>query len=167
MASPFAAELVQAYPDVKVVVVQRDFEPWWRSVRAGVLAPIFGRSLDLIMLVTTLPPDTSTRKQMFGLFRAAYERHFRRVRELVPAERRLEYVMWSGWKPLCEFLGKEAPDVPFPQLNEGKEFAESNKKEYRATLLRAWAAIKPWASGALEVGVVAVAITYRALAYSS
>ncbi|KAK8122953.1 hypothetical protein PG984_011623 [Apiospora sp. TS-2023a] len=180
LASPFTEELVQAYPEAKVVVVQRDFEPWWRSVRSGILDPTFGRSSDLVMLVATIPPVMPTRKQMLGFFgarsgdeideskaRAAYERHFRRVRELVPAERRLEYTMGSGWEPLCKFLGKDIPVVPFPLLNEGKEFAKHNKNMYRAGFLLAWAAIKPWALSTLAVGGVAVVIKYWALANSS
>ncbi|KAK8016758.1 hypothetical protein PG993_014947 [Apiospora rasikravindrae] len=175
LGSPFADDLVQAYPDAKVVVVQRNFDTWWPSVRSGVLDAIFGRSLDLILLVTKIPPVTSTRKQMLGFFesqspgeiderkaREAYERHFRRVRELVPAERRLEYTMGSGWEPLCAFLGKEVPDVPFPWVNEGEEFRKTGEKEYRVTLMKGWAAIKPWVFTALSIGVVAVAIKYRA-----
>ena len=27
----------------------------------------------------------------------------------------------QGWAPLCEFLGVEAPDEPFPRLNEARE----------------------------------------------
>jgi hypothetical protein len=27
----------------------------------------------------------------------------------------------EGWAPLCEFLGVEAPDEPFPRLNEARE----------------------------------------------
>lgn len=27
-----------------------------------------------------------------------------------------------GWKPLCNFLGKDIPDVAFPRLNESSVF---------------------------------------------
>ncbi|KAK7985605.1 hypothetical protein PG988_003227 [Apiospora saccharicola] len=70
LASPFTEELVQAYPDAKVVVVQRDFESWWHGVRSGILDPTFGRSSDLVMLVATIPPVMPTRKQMLGFFGA-------------------------------------------------------------------------------------------------
>ncbi|KAK7915016.1 hypothetical protein PG985_012719 [Apiospora marii] len=76
----------------KVVIMQSRFEPWWRSVRSGVLDPIFGRSLGLNMFLTKIPPVMSTRKQILGLFevhssdeideskaRAAYKRHFWRA----------------------------------------------------------------------------------------
>ncbi|KAK8008301.1 hypothetical protein PG991_010852 [Apiospora marii] len=88
--------------------MQSRFEPWWRSVRSGVLDPIFGRSLGLNMFLTKIPPVMSTRKQILGLF------------ELVPAGRGFEKDTGSGWEPLCEFLGKKVPDMRFPQLNEGK-----------------------------------------------
>jgi hypothetical protein len=32
----------------------------------------------------------------------------------------LEFKLKDGWKPLCEFLGKEVPNEPFPHVNEGK-----------------------------------------------
>lgn len=39
----------------------------------------------------------------------------------MPKEKLLEYQLGSGWEPLCEFLGKPVPDVPFPHLNELKD----------------------------------------------
>ena len=35
--------------------------------------------------------------------------------------------MWSvteGWEPLCEFLEVPVPDVPFPHVNDSKEFID-------------------------------------------
>jgi hypothetical protein len=50
-----------------------------------------------------------------------YREHYAIVRDLVPKERLLEYKLGSGREPLCEFLGKPVPDVPFPHLNESKD----------------------------------------------
>jgi hypothetical protein len=36
---------------------------------------------------------------------------------LVPKERLLEWEIGDGWGPLCEFLGKPVPEVPFPHAN--------------------------------------------------
>lgn len=41
--------------------------------------------------------------------RASFEAHYARVRELVPADRLLEYHVSQGWVPLCEFLDKPVP----------------------------------------------------------
>jgi len=50
--------------------------------------------------------------------RPKYREHYQSIRDVVPRDRLLEYRLGSGWEPLCEFLGKEVPDVPFPRVNE-------------------------------------------------
>ena len=40
------------------------------------------------------------------------------VRQAVPTHMCLKYKLGSGWEPLCKFLGKEIPNVPFPRLND-------------------------------------------------
>lgn len=47
-----------------------------------------------------------------------YREHYALVRKMAPPDRLLEFNMSQGWEPLCEFLGKPVPDVPFPHLNE-------------------------------------------------
>lgn len=39
------------------------------------------------------------------------------IRGLVPKERLLEWSVEDGWAPLCNFLGKPAPEEPFPHAN--------------------------------------------------
>jgi hypothetical protein len=34
----------------------------------------------------------------------------------------LVYEVKEGWEPLCDFLGVEAPDKPFPHLNDTDTF---------------------------------------------
>eukprot|EP00438_Fugacium_kawagutii_P000262 Skav212307 [mRNA] locus=scaffold732:746196:748048:- [translate_table: standard] len=43
-----------------------------------------------------------------------YYRHIERVQQVIPAQRLLVYNWSDGWAPLCHFLGKPIPDVPFP-----------------------------------------------------
>ena len=31
-------------------------------------------------------------------------------------------IRFEGWEPLCRFLGKDVPDVPFPRVNDREEF---------------------------------------------
>ena len=37
--------------------------------------------------------------------------------------------MKDGWEPLCKFLEKELPEVPFPHLNLRTEFALAAEEE--------------------------------------
>jgi hypothetical protein len=50
---------------------------------------------------------------------AEWEAH---VKATIPADRLLTFDVKQGWQPLCEFLDKPIPDVPFPHLNDTKEF---------------------------------------------
>jgi hypothetical protein len=53
-----------------------------------------------------------------------FEEHNAAVRRAVPADRLLEYTIGSGWKPLCDFLGKPVPGEEFPRLNDTAAFQE-------------------------------------------
>lgn len=66
----------------------------------------------------------STRKEIEAHARGTYDDFFARVRKAVPRERLMKYELGTGWEPLCEFLGKEVPDLPFPRANERKAHSE-------------------------------------------
>jgi hypothetical protein len=51
-----------------------------------------------------------------------FERHNEEVKQRVPPERLLVYEVKEGWGPLCDFLGVEVPDRPFPHLNDTEAF---------------------------------------------
>lgn len=86
-----------------------------------------------------------------------YAEHNARVRKICPPDRLLEFKLGSGWEPLCEFLGADVPDVPYPNVNDKKMFIGFHK----VVLARAafWAAQKIL-GGAASVGVVAGAFWY-------
>jgi Sulfotransferase domain len=50
-----------------------------------------------------------------------FEQHKEEVRWRLPPDELLVYEVKEGWGPLCEFLGVEEPDKPFPCLNDAAE----------------------------------------------
>jgi hypothetical protein len=50
-----------------------------------------------------------------------YYEHYNKVRSLVCKEDLLEYRVEDGWKPLCDFLSLDIPNVPFPNGNRKEE----------------------------------------------
>ena len=56
-----------------------------------------------------------------------YLDHYELVRRVCPSERMLELKLGSGWEPLCEFLGVEVPDVPYPNVNDKEMFIGVHK----------------------------------------
>jgi hypothetical protein len=48
--------------------------------------------------------------------------HEKAVVAEAPPERLLVYEASEGWQPLCDFLGCDVPDEPFPRVNTTEEF---------------------------------------------
>lgn len=65
-----------------------------------------------------------TRQEFRANARAVYLNHYKTIREVTPPERLLNYRLDQGWGPLCEFLGKPVPDVPFPRSNDTQAYHE-------------------------------------------
>ena len=53
-----------------------------------------------------------------------YQEHYGLVRRLTPKARLLDYKLGSGWEPLCQFLGTQVPEEPFPRSNDLEAFRE-------------------------------------------
>ncbi|CAF9918780.1 MAG: hypothetical protein ALECFALPRED_000825 [Alectoria fallacina] len=131
----FWEELMAAYPDAKIILVERDIEDWFKSFEATAITELFSKVADVI--VNYIEPligsqiGPMNRELVYGFFnaktpdevrqnaRGVYQEHYRRIREVAPKERLLEYRLSEGWGPLCSFLEKEVPKgLPFPRINE-------------------------------------------------
>jgi hypothetical protein len=128
----FYPELLEAFPDARVVLTVRDPERWFESfdtLARSLHRMRFGRIFAPKLRATATIFEHLVKRRVFGgrLDRAAcleaFERHRREVVRRVPAERLLVYEVSQGWGPLCAFLGVPEPDGPFPHLNEGEDLA--------------------------------------------
>lgn len=63
--------------------------------------------------------------------------HSAMVRGAVPKENLLEWSVEEGWGPLCQFLDKPVPSVPFPKANAGEGFAARRDATVKARMGRA------------------------------
>ena len=138
----FYRELIDVYPDAKVLLSVRDPQAWEASMRQTVWAVRHGESL--IRLLSSAQAHVNPQWQGFikmidrlvwegkGTFASGHEtaeeligrmeRHNEEVRRNVPSERLLVWTATEGWEPLCEFLELPVPDTPFPHINDRKEF---------------------------------------------
>lgn len=123
-ANLFGEELVQLYPEAKVVLVERDVESWYESWMAfcknaydstkAQLAALdlafLGRVVGVGGRITRVSAGFADNEDEARVrSKAAYRHFYRDVREFVPKERLLEFRLDEGWGPLCEFLGKDVP----------------------------------------------------------
>lgn len=138
----FYRELIDVYPDAKVLLSVREPEAWERSMRQTVWAVRNGESL--IRLLSSAQAYVNPQWQGFlqmidgllwqgaGTFASghaepaqlidAMNRHNEEVRRAVPSERLLVWSVTDGWEPLCEFLEVPVPEEPFPHINDRSEF---------------------------------------------
>jgi hypothetical protein len=129
------AELMELFPESKVLLSVRPAERWWAS---------YEQTVHQLMLRDLPDPESVPADfyllSLFGSrltkrsfpagyadlgredFIAAYERHNAEVRAGVPDGRLLEFDVSQGWEPLCEFLELPVPDEPFPRLNDTAGF---------------------------------------------
>lgn len=140
----FYRELIDVYPDAKVVLSVRDPDAWERSMRETVWAVRHGESLichlsnargivdplweGFLAMVDgllwagdgTFAGAHNERQWLLD----AFERHTEDVKRVVPADRLLVWDVREGWEPLCAFLGTDVPAAPFPRANDSKEFGD-------------------------------------------
>lgn len=136
-------ELLEKYPDAKVVLGVRDPEEWYDSAARTVYAftpKTWQQKLKLLPkrikskrfrgIAKTLGlvevylwkkffrgefPDKAKAIERFNSFNEE-------VRQYVPAGQLLEYRAGEGWEPLCQFLGVPIPEEPFPHRNQRDQF---------------------------------------------
>jgi Sulfotransferase domain len=141
----FYEELTRAYPEAKVILTTRDPQSWYDSassalanvptvdvsssrayLRSELMSLLFPRLWQAMSAMQEMreESDITFDGSLIDRERATreFERHIQEVEKRVPAEKLLVYEVRQGWGPLCEFLGVEAPQEPFPHLNERDQF---------------------------------------------
>ncbi|KAJ5172626.1 hypothetical protein N7492_005219 [Penicillium capsulatum] len=132
-AIAFADDLIEAYPDAKVVLVERDIDSWYESFLNSAIKNTYDPVVSIVYTIDrwfTHPVGRVHRSTFDGwlgiknpedarrVSKEKYREHYALVRRLTPPDRLLEFQISDGWEPLCKFLGKPIPEVPFPHLNE-------------------------------------------------
>lgn len=126
-------QLIDVYPDAKVILTWRDGESWWNSFSKTIL-PSIEEAADKASLGWALIHQQvfSGRPGVREHAISVYEENVARVKRTVPPERLLVYEIGSGWEPLCRHLGVDIPDTPFPSRNSTKAFQELDQSEFRS-----------------------------------
>lgn len=127
-------DLIERFPQAKVVLTVRDGESWYKSVTdtiygrisqpvphgAPEIMRIHREMTRKIVLENTFGGRFTDKKHAIGV----YERHNDDVRRAVEPSRLLVYSVKEGWEPLCDFLGVPIPDEPFPRVNDTASFLQ-------------------------------------------
>lgn len=136
-ASVIWKEVYNTYPNVKVILTERKVpEQWWESGKETILIPswsvyflrvipFFKKHSTMCMamwdLLFDVNRDLTVNDRELAI--EGYKKNSKNVRDFFKEnpEDLLVYTVGSGWEPLCKFLNKPIPDVPFPRTNSKEE----------------------------------------------
>jgi hypothetical protein len=157
----FYRELMEAFPEAKVVLSVRDPARWYESVQSTIYQLSRGTPRWLRWFVPAM--DAVVRVAQATAWRTFNERfedkdyaiavfnaHIEEVKRVVPPERLLVFEVKQGWAPLCEFLDVPTPDEPFPHLND---------REAMRARLRVMKVLR-WAGPLLALTLLAVVLVW-------
>ena len=104
--------LYKRFPDAKFILVTRPFEQWFKSVKAHLQGPNIIPYTHTILYGYPITADDCDE----DLCRKVYDRHHADVAEFFSDKGNLLTIDLDSldWQPICEFLGREIPDRPFP-----------------------------------------------------
>ncbi|HLM85470.1 MAG TPA: sulfotransferase [Solirubrobacteraceae bacterium] len=139
----FYRELMDFYPQAKVLLSVRDPQTWERSFTDTIVEMCCGESVMPLLARARAQIDPRWQRYMAlvdrmfwgpqGTFADGHEpaqlieqmvRHSEQVKSVVPPERLLVWEVGDGWGPLCEFLGVDVPETPLPHANDRDTFLE-------------------------------------------
>ena len=142
----FAQQLLDAYPEAKVILTTRAYDAWEASMQDSLWCFLTWRLFGAcrVLGLTQMAPLMQLLHAVFAVHngnhyggvhaRDAYKTHYDTIRSLVPAERLLEVEAEKelGWDRLCAFLGngRTPPAMEYPKTVEDSAM--------RATLDKAW-----------------------------
>lgn len=155
-------ELMELYPNAKVICTVRDPKSWVESMTSAINAATMWYLRIVLFPLPTLrfwvdfvnvlsEAGTKLYREKGPLTTLTYDRHIAWLKRTVPEDRLVFFDVRDGWEPLCKALGKEVPDgIPFPRINEGQATKAVITKHVQRGLIR-WAWI-------LAAGVAIVAV---------
>ena len=114
-------ELIDYYPEAKVLLTWRPAEDWWKSFENTLLRYVQAepdhKRVGVRIIETVFGPLPIARDRAIAI----YEENVAAVKATVPADRLLIHRLGDGWEPLCAHLGVPVPEVPYPHTNTTAE----------------------------------------------
>ena len=146
-AAFYYKELMQQYPDAKVILTIRDAGKWYDSaantifkrpppVKYAILKFMgkLSKKLSYVPQIDEHLQDIFFNQAFNGKIEDKdammhwFNRWNEEVKKNVPAERLLVYNVAEGWEPLCRFLNVAVPATTFPQTNKKEGFQKRVEK---------------------------------------
>ncbi|KAJ5216272.1 uncharacterized protein N7498_002679 [Penicillium cinerascens] len=128
-AAIFPDELIEAFPNAKVILTVRDEDKWFESLKATLWhawsAPDAPRDTPMRPLADKY--NLHMWQNDFPRYgREKYREHNAHVQEITPEGSLLVYNIKDGWEPICKFLGLDVPATPFPRNDHWLDYKRAH-----------------------------------------
>ncbi len=122
-AAFFWRELSAYYGGAKILLTVRGAEGWYASM-AKTIFHTLETSTDAASIGMKLIGERVFGGRYGDRYHAiaVYEKNTAEVQAALGPDRLLTYNLGDGWEPLCRFLEKPVPDIPYPRTNSAEEF---------------------------------------------
>ncbi|QGN54961.1 sulfotransferase family protein [Novosphingobium sp. Gsoil 351] len=129
-SATFWREIVEYYPNAKIVLTTRDPDRWFDSVSQTIFSPWMqdahaGTAAHALMQATMFGPIAGNVSDR-AFLTDWYVRRNRAVLDGIAAQRLLHFDVQDGWHPLCQFLDVPVPDLPFPRTNSRAQLGRAS-----------------------------------------
>ena len=139
----FWEELLQTYPDAKVILTVRDSPEQWHESYKQTLGKFTEDFIENDQLMEKFDPLTREFYRVFTTHSPAYAKMYHdyqtgeetakeyykwyvsEIQRRVPSEKLLVFNVNEGWSPLCKFLGTDIPESQFPRRFDRTTFAKT------------------------------------------
>ncbi|MGP1385813.1 MAG: sulfotransferase family protein [Thainema sp.] len=122
-SASFWPELSDAYPDALIIWSYRTPASWWKSASSTIfpkLQETEGQWYE--MMYTLLDKRFTLNLNDRDACIAAFHRHNEQVLDADLGNRLLKWQASDGWEPICQALGVDIPNEPFPHVNSTADF---------------------------------------------
>ncbi|WP_119394778.1 sulfotransferase family protein [Salinibius halmophilus] len=146
----FFEQLMQAFPEAKVVLTERDADSWYESAFKTILTIKPSLAEMLLMTLKATYSKKSRNQIQVGMMHKAlvkdhlfdgrvedaefvkevYRNHVAHVKATVPSERLISFKVQDGWQPLCDGLSVPVPNIEFPRSNAKESFHEKLRTQF-------------------------------------
>lgn len=171
----FWEDMLAAYPDAKVIIVERDVDRWYNSFFVELFPPLFEtwtgwllynfaepvlgvKDVTLLVNLNMGYFQAKTWPEMQRNARKVYRQHYFNIRKACHEQNRplLDMKLEDGWPKLCEFLGKPVRSGELPRTNETKVIKADTERHMRVQIRSACLVVMKWMvvpAAALAVGL--------------
>src|SRR5690606_19692589 len=127
----FLPQLIEAFPNAKIILTERDADSWYKSARktisrairysSNLYAPLHQTISNELSFNQPLHSNISDKDHVIDI----YLSHVAWIKENIPSEKLICLNIADGWHSLCQALAKPIPKEPFPFATTTEDFRQN------------------------------------------